>query len=294
MLNDIKVRLTNIESIIKNYDININKNTKLNDNELDIEEFKVYINKENNVNNNDNITKLFTSIDKNKSNKINIKEIEDYDINLYIINSIIVAIITIFLVIGLTWYSCFNIKEVEQFSIVSMILNQIVLFSILLVGFIVLIIFPLFEFINANENLLGFIYYCAYLVFGYCLYVQRFKRGNYILDFWYYFISCSMVIADYCHLETPSSLKHYLSAGYGFLTFGQVIVFIVSFICSIIGLATHNYNYGIRVFKYLLKFFFTPLVLYSFYQYLFLSSFEKEKVQTDLIELWKTGYITSS
>ena len=283
MLNDIKVRLTNIESIIKNYDININKNTKLNDNEY-IEEFKVYIN-ENNVNNNDNITKLFTSIDKNKS-KI--------DINLYIINSIIITIIIIFLVIGLTWYSCFNIKEVEQLSIVSMILNQIVLFSTLLVGFIVLIIVPLLEFINANENLLGFIHYCAYLVFGYCLYVQRFKRRNYILDFWYYFISCSIVIADYYHLVTPSSLKHYLNAGYQFLTLGQVIVFILSFICSIIGLATHNYNYGIRVFKYLLKFFFIPLVLYSFYQYLSLPDFEKEKIQTDLIELWKTGYITSS
>jgi hypothetical protein len=70
MLNDIKVRLTNLESIIKNYDININKNTKLNDNVN--EEFKIYINKKNNVNNNDNITKLFTSID---------KEIKDYDIN---------------------------------------------------------------------------------------------------------------------------------------------------------------------------------------------------------------------
>ena len=99
MLNDIKDRLTNLESIIKNYDININKNTKLNDNN---EEFKICINKEKTVNNNDNITNLLTSIDKN--NKINIK---DYDGNIYIINSIIITLGTILLVIGLTWYRLF-------------------------------------------------------------------------------------------------------------------------------------------------------------------------------------------
>ena len=167
------------------------------------------------------------------------------------------------------------------------------IWSILLVGFVILIIVPLIKFTSDNENLLGLIYYCAHLLFGYSLYVQRFKRGNYILDFWYWLISCSIVIANYCHLVTPASVKHYLTAGYGFSTFGQVIVLIVSFICSIIGLATHNYNYGIRVFKYLLTFFFIPLVLYSLYEYLSLPSFEKDEIQTDLIEWWKTGNISA-
>ena len=75
------------ESVIKKYDINIDSKTKLLDNELDFEEFKNYVKKENIISNDDNVIKVFNSIDKNKSNKIDLNEIKNYSIVTFLDNT---------------------------------------------------------------------------------------------------------------------------------------------------------------------------------------------------------------
>ena len=74
MQSDVINKIEKLESLVNKHD-KIELKTKVKDNELDLEEFKALVKEEYKINNEDNIIALFNSIDKNKSNKVNIEEI---------------------------------------------------------------------------------------------------------------------------------------------------------------------------------------------------------------------------
>jgi len=173
---DINSKLDDIQSTMKKYDINIDIKTKLKDNELDIEEFEKFAKAEYLANHQDTLRRLFLSIDKNKSNKVDYNEIKAYTLVSYYMNNILLLSVVIFIAITsiYIYYTEKHISKLGPCERFIALFYYAVLFScIILAGLSILFLMSfaasIFGLITGSFNYGIPLFFIIYTIFLYIL-----------------------------------------------------------------------------------------------------------------------------